>query len=189
MFNDVRRIGPENRPDFRSLHCEANGAGWCNCIAWWVPAWDGWEDRTAEENLRLREELFDGGEYDIYLLYRAGKAVASCQVGPRDRLEKLVRTFQLPADPDAWAVTCLFVAPAHRRTGCARELLDGVIADLRARRIPRLEAFPKQGTDPDELWTGPESLFRGAGFQSVGRSAGAEVMRLDLFQPGTSEGS
>jgi hypothetical protein len=49
---------------FYRLHCPANEAGWCNCVAWWVTGWDGWGERTAEENRQLRQSLLKKGEYD-----------------------------------------------------------------------------------------------------------------------------
>lgn len=166
MEYTTRRIDASNRRDFFELHCEGNDAGWCNCIAWWVPTWEGWEERTAEENRALRESLFDGDEYDGYIVYADGVPAGWCQVGRRDRLEKLMRQFGLAPDADVWAITCFMIASAHRRTGLARRLLADVLHDLTAAGVQRVEAFPKRGSDldADDLWTGPESLFIESGF-------------------------
>ena len=111
------------RADFYRLHGDCNGAGWCACAAWWVPAWDGWGDRTAAENHAVREALFARDEHDGLLAYAAGEPVGWCQLGPRDRLAKLTRQLGLEPDPGAWAVTCFLVAPAWRGAGVARALL------------------------------------------------------------------
>lgn len=178
----VVRMDPGRRDDFRALHCNANGCGWCQCVAWWVPTWDGWGERTAEENRTLRDRLFDRGEYDGYLLYADGIPAAWCQVGPRDRLEKLARQYGLAPDPGAWAVTCFQTAPAFRRRGLAARLLREVLADLPGRGARRVEAFPKRTTetDPMELWTGPEELFRRAGFRVVREGARGAILAIEF---------
>ena len=180
----MRRVLPfdaSRRRDFFALHCPANGLGWCSCVAWWVPTWEGWSERSAEENRRLREALCDRGEYDGYLLYADGEATGWCQVGPRDRLEKLVRSYALAADPDTWAITCFVIAPGHRRRGMARFLLDQVLVDIRERGVRRVEAFPRRDGDSEgELWTGSEALFRDAGFRVTRDDPARPVLALEL---------
>jgi ribosomal protein S18 acetylase RimI-like enzyme len=165
----VHRLDASRRADFYRVHCTANGTDWCFCAAWYVPTWTGWGDRTADENRQVREALFAHGEHDGYLLYVDGDPVSWCQVGPRDRLEKLVRQFGLAPDPDTWAITCFLIAPTHRRQGLAAFLLREVLVDLRARGVKRVEAFPKRGEALDalDLWNGPEAMFRAAGFAVV----------------------
>lgn len=167
---DVRRIDPATRADFWRVHCPANGEGWCCCAAWWVPTWEGWGERSAEENRALREALFDRGEFDGYLLYEDGVPVGWCQAGPRDRLAKLVAQFGLPPDPGTWAVTCFVVPPAWRRKGHAARLLRDALTDMKARGVRRVEAFPRRGVDlePGALWNGPEAMFLAAGFRVEG---------------------
>jgi len=169
MRKEVRRFEAALRDDFYRLHSEANEAGWCFCVAWWVQTWAGWSDRGAEQNRQLREALCDQGEYDGYLLYADGAPAGWCQAGPRDRLTKLVRQLALAPDPAAWAITCFQIAPARRRQGLASFLLGEVLRDLRGRGVRRVEAFPKRGPslEVDELWNGPESMFRTAGFAVV----------------------
>lgn len=162
---EVHRLDAARRADFWRIHRE-NDAGWCACVAWWVPTWDGWGERTAEENRALRASLFESGEHDGYIAYDGGEPAAWCQVGVRDRLPKLRAQYRLDPDPETWAVTCFVVPPAARGRGVARALLDGAIADLRARGVRRLEAFPRRGDHlpADDAWTGPERLFLSAGF-------------------------
>jgi GNAT superfamily N-acetyltransferase len=177
----VERLGPSTSADFFRLHSPENGEGWCCCAAWWTATWEGWGERTAEENRGLRERLFDRGEWDGYLLYAGDVPVGWCQVGPRDRLAKLVAQFRRPPDPDAWAVTCFVVAPGHRRRGVARTLLREVLRDLAARGARRVEAYPRRGAaEPGEMWTGPEALFREAGFSPVAEANGRVVLAREI---------
>jgi ribosomal protein S18 acetylase RimI-like enzyme len=186
MF-EVHRLSPERREDFYSLLAQVEGCGWCSCVAWWTETWDGWGERTGEENRSLREALFARGECDGYLLYADGEPAGWCQAGPRDRLRKLRAIHRLEPDPSAWAISCLAIPSARRRQGMARHLLEGVLADLRARGVRRVEAFPRRGADlpDDEVWTGPESLFVGLGFGRVKDEGGRGVYALDL--PGASD--
>ncbi|MEZ5989060.1 MAG: GNAT family N-acetyltransferase [Planctomycetota bacterium] len=164
---EVRPLTPDLVPDFFRLHAERHGCGWCCCVAWHVPTWDGWGERGAARNRALRQGLFDGGELDGYLLYQAGEPVAWAQVGRRDRLPKLVAGFGLEPEPGVWALSCLLVRPDRRRQGLARRLVEDVVADLRARGVARLQAFPKNADDLDdgEVWTGPRGLYAALGFE------------------------
>lgn len=168
--------------DFFQLHSPANEAGWCYCAAWWVDSWEGWGDRTAEQNRRLRESLLAGGEYDGYLLYNDAEPIAWSQVGPRDRLVKLVNQMQLPLEPEVWAITCFLVAPAYRRQGTAGQMLTMILADLQRKRVEVVEAYPRRGAvlDALDLWNGPEVIYTSAGFNFVKEVAQRAVLRMAL---------
>ncbi len=182
MSVQVVRFEPGRRADFLALHGDANDAGWCRCVAWWVPTWAGWGERTAEENGSLREELLARGEYDGYLAYAGGVPVGWCQAGPRDRLDKLARQFGLAPDPHTWAITCFLVRPASRGGGVATTMLAAVLADLPRRGARRVEAFPKrgEGLDPGDLWNGPKAMLRRAGFTVARDDPVRPVLAKDL---------
>jgi len=179
----IARLDQNHLPDFFQVHSVENEAGWCCCVAWWVPTWEGWGERTQAENRALREALFQGGEYDGYLGYLDSKPVGWCQTGPRDRLEKLRRQMGLAPDPEAWAITCFLIVPAYRREGVASSLLRGVLEDLQQRGVRRVEAYPKRGEhlDSGDLWNGPEGMFLQAGFRVVKEDSRRPVLVLELF--------
>ena len=153
MNISVVPLDASHREDFYRVHSESHGCGWCNCVAWWVPTWEGWGQRTVDQNRALREKLFSRGHYDGYLLYAEDRPVGWCQFG-------------LQPDPEVWAITCFLISPISRKKGLAIHLLEGVLLDLKARGISRLQAFPRRGHNlPDEdVWTGPEALYRQSGF-------------------------
>lgn len=179
---DVRRLDAARERDFWAVQSSEHGCGWCACVAWWVPTWDGFGERTAEENRGLRAELFQRGEFDGYLAYERGQPIGWCQVGPRDRLPKLVRQFALAPDPACFAITCFLVLPHARRRGVARAMLAHVLDDLRARGVARVEAYPRAEAtaDPLDLWTGPLGLYEEAGFRAREPAAARPVLALDL---------
>jgi len=163
----VRALTAELVDDFFRLHSEENQHGWCFCVAWWVPTWDGWSRRSADDNRNMREHLFQIEQYDGYLMYDGVRPIGWCQVGPRDRLRKLITEYRLPNDSEAWAVTCFFVAPEYRDIGLGRFLLKEVLIDIKARGIKYVQGFPRRGKHHkvDDCWTGPEEFFIGAGFE------------------------
>ncbi|MCI0339618.1 MAG: GNAT family N-acetyltransferase [Planctomycetales bacterium] len=178
----VARVGPSRVADFFAFQCPENGNDWCHCVAWWVPTWDGWGDRTEVQNRRLRERLFARGEYDGYLLYLDGRVSGWCQAGPRDRLRKLVKQYALAPDPEGWAITCIELAPACRARGLAHEFLRRILAALRKRGARRVQAFPERGKRlrPGAVWTGPEALYANAGFGVVRDDPKRPVMERRL---------
>ena len=179
---EVKRFNKDLVGDFYLLHNKKKGAGWCFCIAWWIDSWDGWSDRTAGENRKARDELLYRGEYDGYLLYINDIPIGWCQVGPRDRLSKLVRQFELEPDPNTWAITCFLIDPDHRRRGLASHLLCEILMDLKELGIGRVEAFPRHGAEIDEMdmWNGPESIFAQAGFSVVQEDSIRLVLAIEL---------
>jgi GNAT superfamily N-acetyltransferase len=104
------------------------------------------------------------------------------------RVYKSLPCFQ--ATPDererTYTVACTLVAEAQRGRGVARVLLTGAIAAARAVGASALEAFPRglsEGAErlrAEELWMGPETLFREAGFMQVSDFRPYPVLRLHL---------
>ncbi len=152
--------------DFYRVHSVTHGEGWCYCVAWWTPTWDNWSERTAEKNRALREQLFAQGQYDGYLLYVNDEPVGWCQCGPRDKLKKLCKQYNLISDSKMWAITCFVIVPQNRGQGLAHYFLEEILKDLENRGIRKLQAFPRRGNglSKGEVWTGPEVLFQKAGF-------------------------
>jgi GNAT superfamily N-acetyltransferase len=182
MQISIHRFSAEEEQAFWSIHNEGHGSGWCACAAWWVPTWEGWGERTAEQNRSLRRSLIDQGEYDGYILYFDDLPVGWCQVGQRDRLTKLVVQFELVPDAGTWAITCFLILPEWRGHRLAKKLLAGVLDDLAKRGVTRVEAYPKRGPglDAQDLWNGPESIYLRAGFSVVRDDPHRPVLALEL---------
>lgn len=182
MHLKVLPLSPSTRDDFFAVHNEDNGSGWCFCIAWWLPDWDGWGDRTADENRTMRESIMDSGLFDGFLLYVDNLPVGWCQCAPRDQFTKLCRNYKLEQDPAVWAITCLFISPAHRKNGLAHPFLGLILEELHKLNVERVQAFPRRGDEleDNEIWTGPESVFLRAGFSIEREHAAFPVYNLNL---------
>lgn len=172
----IRRLSSANEDEFHRIHAAGSG---CHCVAWWVPTWEGWSERSAQDNARLRRALFEAHVHDGYLIYSDGALAGWCQAWKRDAFAKLAAQFQAASDDDAWMIGCLLILPAHRGGGVAREAVAQVVADLRLRGARSVDAYPKRGADEaGELWNGAESTYLRLGFEIVRDDAKRPVLRL-----------
>jgi len=179
MSISVKRLTGESESEFRRIHCDATGNGWCQCVAWWVPSWEGWDERRAEANAALRRKLFSDGVHDGYLIYSNDVLAGWCQAWKRDDFAKLATQFGATSDSDAWMIGCLLVLPEHRRRGVAHEALAQIVADLRLRGARSIDAYPKRGaSEPNELWNGAESTYVRLGFAIARDDPKRPVLRL-----------
>lgn len=177
----VKRLTRENEADFARIHCDAQENGWCHCVAWWTPTWDGWGERTAEQNATLRQKLFSDGVHDGYFVHVDGALAGWVQAWKRDAFAKLASQFGVSADHDAWMIGCVLILPAYRERGVAREALSLIVDDLRLRGAKSIDAFPKRGvSEASELWNGAESTYARLGFAVVRDDAKRPLLRLTL---------
>jgi GNAT superfamily N-acetyltransferase len=176
---EVKRLTRECEGEFDRIHCDPHG--WCQCVAWWVPHWDGWGERSAEQNRELRRELFARNVHDGYLIYASNELAGWCQAAKRNAFSKIGRQFNLPPDDDVWMIGCLLILPEFRNRGVAQGALQAIISDLRLRGATCVDVFPKRGAvDASELWNGPESTYLALGFVVVRNDPVRPVLRLSL---------
>jgi GNAT superfamily N-acetyltransferase len=74
------------------------------------------------------------------------------------------------------------VLSPYRGQGLAHRFLAAVVDDLRGLGVTAVEGYPVHGSghQPDDVWTGPESVFAKAGFTELTRGPRRAVCRLDL---------
>ena len=174
---DVARIEPfrpELRHEFRRALGANDAAGAVACLV--GADWDGWGERS-----RTRTQPAESLATVWLLAFDGDRPVGWCQVGPRDRLAKLVAQLELEPDPSVWAVTCFVVSPSHRRRGVVAALLEAAVSAARAAGASRLEGYPRVVADePGEMWTGPIGLYRSAGFDLAREGSPRSVLSLQL---------
>lgn len=161
-----------------SRHC------WCR---WWLTTNAEYSALSEGQRHDQAEAAHATGDPRGLLALLDGQPVGWVSVAPRREYVRLPRT-RLVADgtPDAdftdptlWAIVCFTVAPAHRRRGVARQLLDAAIAHAAAGGAARIESYPvdtealasaSRATSAGDLNTGTLGLFTAAGFVEVGRA-------------------
>ncbi len=65
---EIRPLSPATVNDFRTRPSQPP-EGWCWCVAWEVPTWEGWAERSAAPNRSLLQQLWAQGEFHGYFLY------------------------------------------------------------------------------------------------------------------------
>jgi GNAT superfamily N-acetyltransferase len=143
---------------------------------------------------RLREQV-DPGHPDAptsgLVGYLGSEPVGWCAVEPRASYGGLVRVFRVPwegrdedrADPNVWAVTCVFTRAGFRRAGVSRALVRATVDHARDRGARALEGYPITTTDviAEELHAGTLASFEAAGFAVVSRPTPRRVVvRIDF---------
>jgi GNAT superfamily N-acetyltransferase len=149
------------------------------------------EGRLSERRDALRNQLQESTPPGI-LAYIDGKLIGWCGIGPRCKMERLVRSRTIPAvdDRPVWSIVCFLVQSRYRKRGDARALLQCAIECARSYGVPALEAYP---VDPKgkrihstSAYVGTRRMFEEKGFlpilETSARSAGLSrwLMRLEL---------
>jgi GNAT superfamily N-acetyltransferase len=145
---------------------------------------------AGDANRAALRRLVDTGAPTGLLAYRDGVPVGWCAVAPRRDQPRLARSplvraaeARRPALEPVWAVTCLYLPPAHRGQGVARALVRAAVDHARSAGARTIEAYP---LDPgvrvvgvDAAYVGLLPLFADLGFQEVVRPWPARlVVRL-----------
>ncbi len=179
----VRPLEPDRWDDLVALFGPDRGAyGQCWCMWWRLTGREfdtlGAEGRRAAFQARSRTAPPPG-----LLAYRAGAPVGWVAVAPRGELGRLNRSPLLKPvdDVPVWAINCLFVAPAHRRTGLTAHLIEAAV-DLATRNdAAAVEAYPRALVDgraaDDGIFTGTLDMFTSAGFVEVARRGDRPIVR------------
>ena len=152
------------------LGCDARSP--CCCQYWRKSSGDYGRSTLEERRGALREQLSETPPAGM-LAYVDGLPAGWCGFGPRERIERLVRSRTIPAvdDVPVWAIYCFTVRVGYRRQGVARALLDGLIDYARGQGATVLEAYPVE-TDGARIhgtaaYVGTVGMFEAAGFRRV----------------------
>jgi GNAT superfamily N-acetyltransferase len=202
----VERLSAARRDDFLRFFDHERGAAFadnpewsrCYCHFYEVPKAMPWNDFTADQNRVAMAARIDAGEMEGFLAYSGDEVVGWLNAQPRHKLPHCWRRLGIeptPLDvPPAFAavIVCFVVAPAWRRRGVAKALLDGALASFAARGIRIVDAFPfkaEPSETPTDHYHGPATLFRTAGFEPIGETAELTVMRKRLDTGYATRGS
>lgn len=182
----IRPLTPDLWPAFEELVGPSGGCYGCWCMHWRIGRLH--RKRPAEENKRAFRQIVRRGPPPGLLAFDGERAVAWCQLTPRDDLPWLNRTWRLKRvdDTPVWSLSCFYVRKGCRRKGVTSALIAAALMVAKRAGAPALEAYPLDaGKTPSASGTGYASTFGRAGFKTVARRVPPRpIMRHDLKRIG-----
>jgi GNAT superfamily N-acetyltransferase len=191
----VERLTPARASDYLSFFDHERGPAFadnpewakCYCHFYEVPVALTWSDFDGPANRRAMEARIVSGEMEGYLAYGGDEVVGWMNAQPYDKLRHACARMRIAPVPlpvpahDAAAIVCFVIAPARRRQGVARTLLQAGLANLAARGIALVDAFPwntgPDDTKPTDHYHGSLSMFLRAGFAPLATHENVTVVR------------
>lgn len=142
--------------------------------------------KAYSKNKEAKQELVEERRAHGTIVYCGSEPVGWCQFGPRDELPRSdgKRGYR-PTSDNPWRITCLFIAPRHRRSGLAKLAVQDSVRAMKRLKAEVIEAYPVEGErSATLLWMGTPHLFEGAGLARAGPlGKGSWVYSLDLRKP------
>ncbi|AOX64716.1 GNAT family N-acetyltransferase [Curtobacterium sp. BH-2-1-1] len=175
-------------PAWRALAAKHNGV-WGGCYCSYFHGDTDTTVKSEYDRVTFKERLVDEGVAHAALVFEGEDAIAWCQFGSPAELPNIYHRKQYdvgePAPPP-WRITCFFVDRDHRRSGVAREALDGALGLIAEAGGGEVVSFPNEltpgkRTSSSFLHNGTRAMFEQAGFtfeRHIGTSK--TVMRLTV---------
>lgn len=189
----IEPLTPARREDYLRFFDHERGIAFsdnpqwakCYCHYYHVPAALEWERFDAGANHVAMASRIDVGEMEGFLAYAGDEVVGWMNAQPLHKLPHCWGRLgleppesSLPTSAMA-AIVCFVIAPAWRRRGVARALLQAALASFTARGIERVYAFPfvrdAQTQAPTAHYHGPEALFHECGFRELSSDGPREL--------------
>lgn len=186
----IKQLTPELLEDF--LHFFDNVAfsdnpewGGCYCHFYhFAGNMEEWGNATKEQNRNATLTLVKEEKMNGLLAFIDNEPVGWCNVNSKDAYKKT------PVDAESEdtlegkvaSIVCFLIAPAHRKKGIARKLLEHAIKALRKDSFIWIEAYPRKGDLSDaHSYHGPVSLFKLEDFSIIKEDEHFLLMRKSLI--------
>jgi len=141
------------------------------------------DSKAYADNRERKRSLVAEGRARGTIVFCGSDPVGWCQYGPKEELPRIdSKRGYRPTSPNAWRVTCLFIAPGHRRVGLATFAVKESVRAMKELGVRAVEAYPVEGgRSASSLWSGTPKLFEAAGFSRAGPlGKGSWVYTLQL---------
>ena len=184
---EIRELGPTTWPDFVRIMEKHNGVwGGCWCVTFHLSRDE--EKRMSGQHRALKERLVREDQSHAALVYDGPDVVGWCQFGSPVELPARLGGFKrLRAPLPDWRITCFFVDRHRRKAGVAETALTGALRIIAAKGGGTVDGYPidtrgKPYTS-SFLWGGTESMFRGAGFEPLGKLGSSKLVMRKVVAP------
>ncbi|MBK9115496.1 MAG: GNAT family N-acetyltransferase [Betaproteobacteria bacterium] len=194
----VERLTPARQDDYLRFFDHERGPAFadnpewatCYCHFYEVPPALDWKGFDGPMNRAAMAARIATGEMEGYLAYDGGEVVGWMNAQPYPKLRHACARLRIPSPPlpvpphEAAAIVCFVVAPTRRRQGIARALLAAGAANLAARGLALVDAFP-WNTEPGDTsaadhYHGSLPMFTQAGFVPIAAHENVTVVRKTL---------
>ena len=142
------------------------------------------EEKTILLRLVLMRDLVKRREQIGIIGYIEKQPIGWCSVAPREKFIRLEssRVLKKIDDKSVWSISCFFISKEFRRKGLSTDLLKGVIAFCKKKKVKILESYPTVPYSKEIpaafAWTGIPTAFEKAGFvEAAKRSKSRPIMR------------
>ncbi|WP_194397172.1 GNAT family N-acetyltransferase [Microbacterium atlanticum] len=167
----IKPLTSETFPAWLALAEKHNGV-WGGCYCSYFHGDTEQTVKSEYDGPTFKRRLVDEGVAHAALVFDGDAAIAWCEYGSPEELPRIYHRKQYDAsetDPAPWRITCFFVDRDHRRSGVAREALDGALALIAQAGGGEVVSFPNelpQGkrTSSSFLHNGTRAMFEKAGF-------------------------
>jgi ribosomal protein S18 acetylase RimI-like enzyme len=194
----IERLTPARGADYLRFFDHEHGPAFadnpewatCYCHYYEVPPGLRWADFDGPANRLAMTARIEVGEMEGYLAYDGDEVIGWMNAQPYDRLRHACERMRIaqPTLPvaahDAAAIVCFVIAPQRRRQGVARALLAAGVADLAARGLGLVDAFPWNATPADvkpaDHYHGTLSMYAAEGFATIATHENVTVVRKML---------
>ncbi|MCT9821090.1 GNAT family N-acetyltransferase [Microbacterium sp. W1N] len=175
-------------PAWLALAQKHNGV-WGGCYCSYFHGDTAHTVKSEYDGPTFKQRLVAEGVAHAALVFDGDDAIAWCEYGSPLELPGIYHRKQYDAGetrPAPWRITCFFVDRDHRRSGVAREALDGALALIAQAGGGEVVSFPNElvpgtRTSSSFLHNGTRAMFEKAGFtfeRHIGKSK--TVMRTTV---------
>jgi len=167
----IRALTPETFPAWLALAQKHNGV-WGGCYCSYFHGDTEATVKSEYDRATFKQRLVEEGVAHAALVFEGDTAIAWCEYGSPDELPGIYHRKEYDAgerNPAPWRITCFFVDRDHRRSGVAREALDGALELIAQAGGGEVVSFPNvvepgTRTSSSFLHNGTRAMFEKAGF-------------------------
>jgi len=171
MAHSIEPLTLQTYPLWLALARKHNGV-WGGCYCSYFHGDTEHTVKRDHDGPEFKRRLVAEGVAHAALVVDDGAAIAWCEYGTPIELPNIYHRKQYDAGesrPAPWRITCFFVDRDHRRSGVAREALDGALQLIGRAGGGEVVSFPNELADGKRtsssfLHNGTRSMFEKAGF-------------------------
>ena len=139
--------------------------------------------RTTEQNRESSKELILSRKMNGLIAFQNDKPVGWCNVNSKENYAKIpYKGETLDSESKIASIICFIIAPAYRKQGIARKLLQFAFSHLKNNGYEMIEVYPRREEYLSDAhsYRGPVSLYTSEGFSVYKKLKDYYIMRKKL---------